>query len=177
MTIVQGFLRRAALEVTRFLSYPLIMTPIKHPKDFYTGLMYAVLGFSAILIARDYNMGTSVRMGPGYFPTLLGVLLLVTGVLSMVRGLLRPGGAIEAFSWKSLLMILGSTVLFGLTVRGAGLIPSLILLVLVSACASEEFRLKTTLILALISSTLSALVFVKWLGLPFAIIGPWFGGV
>ena len=89
----------------------------------------------------------------------------------------KHGEGIAPFAWKSLVLILGSVALFGATVRGAGLLPSLILLVLVSAYASDEFKLKTTLILAVVSSALSALIFVKWLGLPFAIIGPWFGGV
>ena len=148
---------------------------IKHPKDFYAGLMYAAVGLAAILIARDYNMGSSIRMGPGYFPTILGSLLLVTGTISMIRGFLRRGEKIAQFAWRNILLVLGSVVLFGITVRGAGLFPALIMLVLVSAYASDEFKLKTTLILAVIASALSALVFVKWLGLPFAILGSWFG--
>ena len=148
---------------------------IKHPKDFYAGLMYATIGAAAVLIARDYNLGRSVRMGPGYFPTILGCLLFIVGSISMVRGFTKRGEAIEAFAWRNLFLVLGSVVLFGLTVRGAGLLLSLILLVIVSAFASSEFKLKTTLILAVVSSSLSALIFVKWLGLPFAIIGTWFG--
>lgn len=148
---------------------------IKHPKDFYAGLMYATIGAAAVLIARDYNLGSSVRMGPGYFPTILGCLLFIVGSISMVRGFTKRGEAIDAFAWRNLFLVLGSVVLFGLTVRGAGLLLSLILLVIVSAFASSEFKLKTTLILAVVSSSLSALIFVKWLGLPFAIIGTWFG--
>ena len=148
---------------------------IKHPKDFYAGLMYAAIGLAAILIARDYNMGSSIRMGPGYFPTILGSLLLVTGAISMIRGFFRRGEIVSQFSWRNLLLVLGSIVFFGITVRGAGIFPALIMLVLVSAYASDEFKLKTTLILAVIASALSALVFVKWLGLPFAILGSWFG--
>ena len=148
---------------------------IKHPKDFYAGLMYATIGAAAVLIARDYNLGSSVRMGPGYFPTILGCLLFIVGSISMVRGFTKRGEAIEAFAWRNLFLVLGSVVLFGLTVRGAGLLLSLILLVFVSAFASSEFKLKTTLILAVVSSSLSALIFAKWLGLPFAIFGTWFG--
>ena len=71
--------------------------------------------------------------------------------------------------------MLGSVVLFGVLVRGAGLVPSLILLVLTSAWASDKFKIKTALLLAVLTSVFSALVFVKGLGLPFAIVGPWFG--
>ena len=148
---------------------------IKHPKDFYAGLMYAAIGAGAIIIARDYNMGTSVRMGPGYFPTLLGILLIIVGTLSMIRAFLRQGESIATFYWKEIFLVLGSVVLFGLLVRGAGLVPSLILLVLVSACASEKFQIKSAVLLAILTSVFSALVFVKGLGLPFSIIGPWFG--
>ena len=148
---------------------------IKHPKDFYAGLMYAAIGIGAIMIARGYNMGTSVRMGPGYFPTLLGALLIIIGTLSMIRAFLRQGESIATFYWKEIFLVLGSVVLFGLLVRGAGLVPSLILLVLVSAWASEKFQIKSAVLLAILTSVFSALVFVKGLGLPFSIIGPWFG--
>ncbi|WP_263770855.1 tripartite tricarboxylate transporter TctB family protein [Propionivibrio soli] len=148
---------------------------IKHPRDFYAGLMYSAVGLGAIIIARDYNMGTSVRMGPGYFPTMLGGLLVLVGAISMVRSFFNKGEGIPAFSWKEIVLVLGSVVLFGVLVRGAGLVPSLILLVIVSAWASDQFRLKTALLLAVLTSVFSALVFVKGLGLPFAIIGPWFG--
>jgi len=148
---------------------------IKHPKDFYAGLMYAAIGVGAIIIARNYNMGTSVRMGPGYFPTMLGGLLTLVGAISMIRAFLHSGEAIKPFYWKELFLVLGSVALFGVLVRGAGLVPSLILLVITSAWASDKFRLKTALLLAVLASILSAMVFVKGLGLPFSIIGPWFG--
>lgn len=148
---------------------------IKHPKDFYAGLMYAVIGAGAIILARDYNMGTSVRMGPGYFPTVLGALLIIVGTLSMIRAFLHRGESIATFYWKEIFLVLGSVVLFGILVRGAGLVPSLVVLVLVSAWASEKFQIKTAVSLAILTGVFSALVFVKGLGLPFSIIGPWFG--
>lgn len=148
---------------------------IKHPKDFYAGLMYAAIGAGAIWIATGYNMGTSVRMGPGYFPTVLGALLVLVGAISMVRSFTHQGEAIKRFYWKEIFLVLGSVALFGILVRGAGLVPALIVLVITSAWASEKFNIKTALLLAALSSVFSALVFVKGLGLPFAIIGPWFG--
>ena len=95
---------------------------IKHPKDFYSGLMYAAIGGGAIVVAGGYNMGTSVRMGPGYFPTILGALLVLVGVISMVRSFTHEGERIKTFSWKEIALVLGSVVLFGLLVRGAGLV-------------------------------------------------------
>ena len=148
---------------------------IKHPKDFYAGLMYAAIGVGAIVVAQSYNMGTSVRMGPGYFPTVLGALLLIVGSISMVRAFTHEGEAIKRFFWKEIVLVLGSVALFGIMVRGAGLLPSLLVLVVVSAWASDQFKIKNTLLLAVVTSIFSVLVFVKGLGLPFAIIGPWFG--
>ncbi len=148
---------------------------VKHPKDFYAGLMYALIGLAAILIARDYNMGSSVRMGPGYFPTILGGLLVLVGGASIARSFLHAGESIKPFFWKGLFLVLGSVALFGLTVRGAGLVPALIALVVLAARASDKFRLRTALLLAVVTSVFSGLVFVKGLGLPFVLFGPWFG--
>ena len=148
---------------------------IKHPKDFYAGLMYAVIGLGAIFIARDYNMGSSVRMGPGYFPTVLGGLLALVGFVSIARSFLHPGESIKPFFWKGILLVLGSVVLFGLLVRGAGLVPAMVIMVLVSAPASDQFRWRTAVPLAIAASVFSALVFVKGLGLPFPSFGSWFG--
>ena len=150
-------------------------TMIKHPKDFYAGMMYFSVGAAAAYIARDYTMGTAVRMGPAYFPTILAIMLMVVGAISVVRSFLRNGQNIDAFAWKEIGLIIGSIVLFGVLVRGAGLGPALLVLVLVSAWASPEFRLKTALLLALITTVLSVLVFVTGLGLPFPILGSWFG--
>lgn len=148
---------------------------IKHPKDFYAGLMYAMIGLGAIVIARDYNMGSSVRMGPGYFPTVLGGLLALVGLVSIARSFLHAGEPVKAFFWKGIFLVLGSVVVFGLLVRGAGLVPAMIIMVLMSAPASEQFRWRTALPLAIAVSVFSALVFVKGLGLPLAAFGPWFG--
>lgn len=147
---------------------------IKHPKDFYAGLMYASVGGAAAWIARDYTMGSAVRMGPAYFPTLLAILLIMVGVASLIRSFFHRGDAIVAFAWKELGLVLGSIVLFGLLVRVAGLAIGLILLVVVSAWASPLFKLKTAVLLAVLTTTASILVFVKGLGLPFAILGTWF---
>ena len=147
---------------------------IKHPKDFYAGLMYASVGAAAAWICRDYTMGSAVRMGPAYFPTLLSILLILVGVTSLIRSFFQRGEAIAAFAWKELGLVLGSIVLFGLLVRVAGLAIALVLLVVISAGASPLFKFKTALLLAVVTAALSALVFVKGLGLPFAIIGTWF---
>lgn len=147
---------------------------IRHPKDFYAGLMYVAVGVAVLVIAKDYKLGSSVRMGPGYFPTLLAWLLVVVGGISVLRSLTHDGERIAAFAWKPIALVLGSTVLFGVLVRGAGLVPALIVLIIVSARASPEFKWKNTVLLAVGTTVLSALVFVKGLGLPIPLIGAGF---
>ncbi len=148
---------------------------IKNQKDFYSGLMYAVLGIAALIIARKYNMGSSVRMGPGYFPTMLGALMTIVGVISIVRSFFGQPVRVAPFAWKEIILVLGGVVVFGLIVRGAGLGLSLTILVMISARASPNYKLGSALMLAIAASLFSVLVFVKGLGLPFPIIGSWFG--
>jgi Tripartite tricarboxylate transporter TctB family len=148
---------------------------IRSPKDFWTGLLYAGFGGAAVLIARDYGMGSSSRMGAGYFPTVLGSLLLLIGIASLVRSFVVKGGPVGTVAWKGLLLITLATVLFGVLLRPAGLIAALAVLILVSAAASVKFRLDWRA-LALMAGLIvfCALVFVKALGLPVSLLGTWF---
>ena len=147
-----------------------------NPKDFWTGLLYIFFGASAVIIARDYSMGTAFRMGPAYFPTVLGALLAVIGVVSMIRSFITTGSRIGAFSFKGLALVTLSVVIFGFIVRGAGLVIALPLLVIISAYASVRFRLRTALVMAAGLTVFCAVIFVKGLGVPLPIIGPWLGG-
>jgi putative tricarboxylic transport membrane protein len=146
---------------------------IKHPQDFWTGVMFLVVGLSAVLIGRDYAMGTAGRMGPAYFPTVLGGLLSVIGGIAIFRSFKRVGERIEKFHLKPLLMVLAAVVLFGVLMRGAGLAPAAVVLIMVSACASPQFKWHEALLLALGMTGFAVLVFVKLLGLPLAVFGPW----
>ena len=149
---------------------------IRSAKDFWSGLIYICLGSSAMIIARDYSMGTAVKMGPAYFPTILGGLLVLIGTIAVIRSFVVTGTPIGAFAFKGLAFIIGATLLFGAIVRGAGVIVALPLLVIISAYASMRFRWRTTLIMAAGLTIFCALVFVKGLGIPLPIIGPWLGG-
>lgn len=151
-------------------------TFIRHPKDFWAGIIFIFFGLAAVVIGQDYQMGTAGRMGPAYFPTILGGLLALIGVASVVRSLLRPGEAIGTFHLKSLLLILVAVVLFGVLMRGAGLAPAIVVLVVLSAYASPSFKLGHSLLIAVGLAAFSALLFVKLLGLPMPIFGPWLGG-
>jgi hypothetical protein len=149
---------------------------IRSTKDFWTGIIYIFFGSSAILLARGYGMGTAVKMGPAYFPSILGGLLILIGLISLIRSFFTTGTPIEKFALKGLAFIMVSTVLFGLLVRRTGLILALPLLVLVSAYASKEFNWVSSALMAIGLTLFCILVFLKGLGIPLPIIGPWFGG-
>ena len=152
------------------------MNPIaRNAKDFWTGIIYLFVGSGALILSRDYGMGTAVKMGPAYFPTLLSLLLMVIGIISVIRSFLKSGTPIGVVAWKGLLLIVASTLLFGMIVRGAGLILALPLLVIVSALASTRFSWKTSLLEAAGITVFCILVFLKGLGVPLPILGSWFG--
>jgi hypothetical protein len=148
---------------------------VRSPKDFWAGLLYAGFGGAAVLIARDYGMGTSSRMGPAYFPTVLGALLLLIGIVSFVRSFRAEGEPIGAIAWKGMALVTLATVLFGAMLRPLGLIAALVALMLVSAAASVRFRFDWRA-LAMMGGLVMfcALVFVKGLGLPVALLGTLF---
>ena len=152
------------------------MNPIaRNAKDFWTGLIYLFVGSGAFIISRDYDMGTAVKMGPAYFPTILSVLLMGIGVISVLRSFLKSGTPIGVVAWKGLALIMASTLLFGMIVRGAGLLLALPLLVIVSALASTRFSWKTSLLEAAGITVFCILIFLKGLGVPLPILGSWFG--
>jgi hypothetical protein len=153
-----------------------VFSLIRGRKDFWTGLIYVFFGVSALLVARDYGMGTGVRMGPAYFPTILGVLLSAIGVIAVIRSFIVPGTPIGAIAFRGLALVGASVLLFGLIVRGAGLAVALPLLVIISAGASARFRWGPTLLIAGGLTIFCTLVFLKGLGIPLPVIGPWLGG-
>ena len=152
------------------------MNPIaRNGKDFWAGIIYIVAGSGAWIISRDYGMGSAGKMGPAYFPTILGALLTVIGIISILRSFLKSGSPIGVVAWKGLALIVVSTLLFGMIVRGAGLIIALPLLVIVSAFASARFSWKYSLAEAAVITVFCIVVFLKGLGVPLPILGSWFG--
>lgn len=148
---------------------------IRNPKDFWSGIMFLLFGLAAVVIARDYAMGNAGRMGPAYFPTVLGWILAAIGAVALVRSFMTSGENVEKFAIKELLLVLGAVLLFGILVRGAGLVAAVIALIMVSAYASIKFRWTSSIALAVGLAVFSVLLFVKALGLPMPILGPWFG--
>jgi len=147
---------------------------LRNPKDFWTGIIYVLFGSGAFFIARDYKMGVALKMGPGYFPTILSVLLVLIGIISLIRSFTTPGSPVGGFTIKGLAVVLGATVLFGLVLQGGGMVVALPMLVVTSAAASSRFRWRQSLLLAAVLTLFCTLIFLKGLGLPIPILGPWF---
>ena len=148
---------------------------IRHQKDFWTGIIFLFFGSAAVILGLDYPMGSAGRMGPAYFPTVLGGLLILVGAIGVIRSFLRPGEPIGKFHLKELFLILLAVLLFGFLMRKAGLVPAVLVLVLMSAYASPKFTWGASLLLAVGLAVFAVVVFVKLLGLPMPILGPWFG--
>ncbi len=146
-------------------------TELRNNRDFLAGLLFLALGVLTIFFARDYPMGLAARMGPGYFPTVLGGILCLFGVVVMIRGI-RSGAPVQgAWGWRPLGLITLSIVVFGLTMEKLGLIPALMLLFFVAALAGREFRFREVLLLAVLMSAFAAAVFVYGLKLPYPLFG------
>jgi hypothetical protein len=144
-------------------------------KDFWSGLMLIVLGGGAVFIARNYQFGSSLRMGPGYFPVILGGALVMFGVYFLIQGLRAGAEKLEgSWSLRALIILPLSLVLFGLLIDRAGFIPALLALIIGSATASTQFRLVEVLVFAVFMTAMCVVVFVWALGLPYELItGIW----
>ena len=147
---------------------------IRAPKDFWTGVIYLSVGVLGILVGREYSFGSAGRMGPGYFPFVISCLLLVFGVITVVRSFLTDGEPVGALAWKAIALVIGSVVAFGILLPTAGLVIAMLVMVLMSAAASEKFRFEWTAVAGLAGLVaFCSLVFVKGLGVPMPLVGSW----
>lgn len=148
---------------------------IRHPRDFWAGILFIVFGGGAVLISSEYPMGTAGRMGPGYFPVVLGSMLVLIGLIALGRSFVLKGEPVGRLVIKEIILVLAAVCLFGFTVRGGGIIPAVFLLVLISSYASAKFRLIPMMIMAAGSAVFCWVAFVYLLGLPLQAFGYWFG--
>jgi hypothetical protein len=153
---------------------------IKSQKDFFSGLMFTVVGASFAYGATNYNIGTGGRMGPGYFPLLLGVILAVLGGAIMFKALVvetQTGDKIGKWAWKPLFFIIAANLLFGILLGGLpslgipamGLIAAIFGVTIVASLAGDTFNLKEVLILSVVLSIGSYLAFIMLLKLQFPV--------
>jgi len=141
---------------------------IRSPRDFWAGAMFAVIGlFFVAWSYAHYQMGSAVRMGPGYFPAVLGGLLFLLGAVVLLQSLAFDGPKIAAFHFKPLFFVCVSVLAYGYLMQPGGLAVATAAAVIIGAKAGDEFKWKEVLVLALVLVLFSWLVFVKGLTLPF----------
>jgi putative tricarboxylic transport membrane protein len=139
---------------------------IKAQRDFWCGLVFLAIGVAFLILAREYRVGTAARMGPGYFPTLLGGLLALLGVAISGAALVGPGERFPRLQLRPLLVILASIVAFGLALEPLGFVIAVTLLVVIGGFADPELRLRESVALAAFMVVFSVGVFYALLGLP-----------
>ena len=153
---------------------------IKSQKDFFAGLMFMVSGIAFAWGATNYTIGEGARMGPGYFPLMLGILLAIIGMGVVFTALVvetENGDPIGSWSWKPLAYIIGSNVIFGIMIGGLpkiglpamGLIVGIYALTFVASLAGDEFKAKEVAILATVLAILSYFAFIVLLKLQFPV--------
>lgn len=141
---------------------------IKSQRDFWSGVMFIVVGIVFAWGATHYSFGTSARPGPGYFPFGLGILMAALGAIVLVQSLVAgssDGDPVGAVAWRPLLIVLGSLALFAFLLPRAGMVIALPILVVTSAMAGDEFHWGEALINAVVLTIGSWLIFIKGLGL------------
>jgi hypothetical protein len=152
---------------------------IGHPKNFWGGMLFMVLGGAFAVIAKGipglsfvsgYAMGTPARMGPAFFPFWLGLLLFFLGVIIAVDGIRDkdggPDSAFPKFHWTPIVLVLGAVVVFGLILKYTGMLIAGFVLIMIAARGSQDFELRRTLFLGVGLTVFCALVFVWGLKLP-----------
>ena len=153
---------------------------IKSQKDFFSGLVFVIVGVAYALGATNYKIGDGARMGPGYFPLLLGVLLALLGIVVIFKAMVvetMDGDKVGSFAWKPLFFIIAANLSFGILLGGLpsikfpsfGLIVAIYALVPIAALAGDEFKLKEVLVLATILAATSYFAFIYALKLQFPV--------
>lgn len=151
---------------------------IKSQKDFFSGLLFIAVGVAFAWGATSYKIGEAARMGPGYFPLMLGVLMAILGIVVTFNALVvetEDGDKIGSFAWKPLFFIILSNLIFGVLLGGLpsiglpymGLVAAIFGLTFVAALAGDQFRLKEVMILSVILALACYLTFIFALNLQF----------
>lgn len=140
---------------------------IKNQEDFWAGLIFIGFGIIAIVISRDYPMGSTMHMGPGYFPTYAGAVMTILGVIISLISFRVEGERIKPFSWRGMVMLTIGFAVFGWSIDHIGFVPGLLALIFCSALAGKEFNLLEVLIMSAVLIIGSIALFIFGLKLPF----------
>ena len=142
---------------------------IRNQRDFWAGVLFIVTGLIFMVLSRQYNVGTSAKMGPGYFPMALGGLMALLGLMVLIPSLLSKAEELKItkIEPRMVLLVLVAVAVYAFALPKLGFIVALFALIVISSIASHEFNLKTTLISSVVLLVFSWLVFVKGLELQF----------
>jgi putative tricarboxylic transport membrane protein len=144
-------------------------TRLRAPTDLVAGLFFLAVAALGLWLLRDVRLGTSMRMGPGYLPAALCWILVLVGLAMVGRSFLITGAPLERWYPRPLVFVVGSLLLFSVSIDKLGLVATIIAMVVVAAFATPESRWKEVAIAAVALAAFSAGLFVKALGLPLAI--------
>lgn len=145
----------------------------QNQKDFFAGLLFIAFGLAGYALSRDYPFGTATRMGPGYFPTVLSLLLAGIGLVCSVKSLVGQRQAMGRIFVGKTVAVIAPVLVFGFIVKGAGLVPATIVVIMGSAVASLHFHAGKAALLAIGMAAFCWAVFTFGLGLPMPAFGPW----
>lgn len=139
-------------------------------KDFLSGLMFIGFGLIALYFGQKLALGTTVRMGPGYVPRMLALIMMSLGLLICVVALVAGADPVEKPKWKPITLVTIGIICFALLFERAGLLPALIVLVFIASLAGEEFKLTEVIGNTVVLATLCTLVFKVGLGMNIYIV-------
>jgi len=140
---------------------------ITSQEDFWGGVMFIAFGALAIFIAQDYPFGTAARMGPGYFPTWIGIALVVLGLMIAATGFKEQGEGIGKFNFKAMLLLSVAFIFFGWAIDHVGFVLAVAVMVFLASAAGKELRWKEVPIIAVVLIIGTWALFIKGLELPF----------
>jgi len=142
---------------------------IKSQEDFWAGLMFIGFGLIAIIVARDYPFGSTMRMGPGYFPTCLGGIMVFLGAIIAIRSRWVEGEGIRRFGWRGLILLSLAFFVYGFLIDNMdiGFVISIASVVMISTMASQEFNWKESLLLTAVLVFGTVVVFIWGLDMPY----------
>ena len=148
------------------------MVRVKSPQDLGAGAVFVLIGLAGLYFGRELAFGTAARMGPGYFPILLSVLILAIGIIVAIRGLTTEGPPIEPVQLRPIAMIVAAILIFGVLIDVVGLALTALLLTVFAAYARREVKLTETILLGASLAAFTVAVFVYLLGQP---LPAWWG--
>ena len=146
-------------------------------KDLLAGAVFVGLGLAFAITASSYEVGSALRMGPGYFPLVLGSVLVLLGIAIAVKAFVAgEGDDLGPVPWKAMVLLVAALFFFGYTVRGLGLIPSMLVTAFLAAMAGRNARVIPSAVVAASLTALSILIFVLALQLRLPYFGFWLQG-